>query len=76
MSNIVELPINKKPILRTYHYLAFPISIITAYKEYEEAYNDKNTKLIDFINIINKLHIQERDILAKIYGLRVIKYAK
>lgn len=33
MLNIVVLPVNKNPILRTYHYLAFPISIITAYNE-------------------------------------------
>lgn len=36
MSNIVELSINKKPILRTYHYIAFPLSIITANNEQEK----------------------------------------
>ena len=49
---------------------------INAYNACEKAYNDDNTKLIDFLNLIDELHLQERDILAKIYGLRVIKYAK
>lgn len=44
-----------------------------AYNVCEKAYNDDNTKLIDFLNLIDELHLQERDIFAKIYGLRVIK---
>lgn len=29
----IQLKINEKPLLRTYHYIAFPISIITACDE-------------------------------------------
>lgn len=58
-------------------YVVAPISLcndfFNAYNACEKAYNDENTKLIDFLNFIDELHLQERDIFAKIYGLRVIK---
>lgn len=44
------------------------------YTNCEKAYNDENTKLIDFLNLIDELHLQEKDKLAKIYGLRIIKH--
>lgn len=70
VKNLVEDIFNNR-------YVVAPISLcnefFNVYNVCEKAYNDDNTKLIDFLTLIDELHLQERDIFAKIYGLRVIK---
>ena len=49
---------------------------LKVFKQCEMVYKNEVINFKSFLELIDTLHMQEKDILSKAYGLRVIKYAK